>query len=62
MPSHIKALISLLVAVVAAGMFWHEASAGHDTNKWIAVGLAVFMIIALWLFPEAKGQKQKGER
>lgn len=62
MPSHIKAIISLLVAAVAAGMFLHENAVGHEANKWIAVGLAVFMVGALWLFPEAKGQKQKGER
>jgi len=61
MPNHVKALLTLLVAAVAAGMYWHQDQAGLDANKWIAVGLAAFMIAAVWLFPEAKGKKQKGE-
>ena len=61
MPNHVKAVLTLLVAAVAAGMYWHQDQAGLDTNKWIAVGLATFMVAAVWLFPEAKGKKQKGE-
>ena len=29
---------------------------GLEVNKWVAVGLALFMILALWLFPEAKAK------
>ncbi len=61
MPNHVKAILSLLVAAVAAGMFWYQDDVGLKGNAWVAAGLAAFMIAAVWLFPEAKGQKQKGE-
>lgn len=61
MPNHVKAILSVIVAVVAAGMFWYQDRLGLEDNKWIAAGLAAFMIAAVWLFPEAQGKKQKGE-
>jgi hypothetical protein len=61
MPNHVKAILSLLVAAVAAGMFWYQDDIGMTGNAWVAAGLAAFMIAAVWLFPEAKGRKQKGE-
>jgi len=62
MPNRVKAVITLLVAAVAAGMFLYQDEVGLQANKWIAVGLALFMIGAVWLFPEAKGRKGRGER
>lgn len=61
MPNKVKAVISLLVATAAAGMFFYQQEIGLQANKWIAVGLALFMIGAVWLFPEAKGRKGRGE-
>jgi hypothetical protein len=56
MPNHIKAIISLLVAGVAAAMFFYQRDIGLELNKWIVLALAAFMILALWLFPEAKAK------
>lgn len=62
MPNHIKAIISLLVAGVASAMFFYQQDIGLEVNKWVAVGLALFMILALWLFPEAKAKPADRQR
>jgi len=59
MPTKVKAVISLLVAAVAAGLFFYQRDLGLEANKWIAVALAAFMILALWLFPEAKARARE---
>lgn len=56
MPNNVKTVISLLVAGVAAVMFFYQRDSGLAVNQWIVLGLAVFMILALWLFPEAKAR------
>lgn len=53
MPPKIKLLLSLLVLAVGAGVFAFERSIGNTTPALVAAGLAVFMVIAVWLFPEA---------
>jgi hypothetical protein len=60
-PNHIKLILSILVAFVAVGVHVFQARADQDLNSWLALGLGLFMIIAMWLFPEAKGKKQKSE-
>jgi hypothetical protein len=62
MPNRIKVIISLLVAGVAAAMFFYQQDLGLELNKWIVVALALFMILALWLFPEAKAQPRDPHR
>jgi hypothetical protein len=62
MPNPIKAIISLLVAAVAAAMFFYQRDLGLELNKWIVVALAAFMIAALWLFPEAKARPHDPRR
>jgi len=57
MPNNIRAILSVIVAVVAAVVFYLEQSAGPGMLKWLALGLGVAMIWAVWLFPEAKGTK-----
>ena len=61
MPNHIKAIISLLVALAAGGFFWQQQEAGQAVTPWVGIALAAFMIGAVWLFPEAKGRKGRGE-
>ncbi|MEO1194004.1 MAG: hypothetical protein AAFY02_19765 [Pseudomonadota bacterium] len=60
MPPFWKAVITLGCIAAAIGMFFYQRGEGLETNGWIAVGLAAFMIVAVWLFPEAKASgKQK---
>ena len=60
MPKNIRAMLSVIVALVAAVTFYVEMQAGAGALKWVALALAAFMIYAVWLFPEAKERKDDG--
>lgn len=54
MPASIKLAISVLVALVAVGTWYVETTmVGRGDLGWVAVGLGVLMILAMWIFPEA---------
>ncbi len=57
MPNHIKAMLSVVVLVVGAGMHMFEKDAGNPDLSWIVSGLAVFMVLAMWIFPETGSRK-----
>lgn len=57
MPSNLKTMLSILVLVVGSAVFYFEHQAGADTVKWVAAFLAIFMVFAMWVFPEASGKK-----
>ena len=57
MPNNIRAILSVIVALVAVAVFYFEHAGGGGALKWFALGLGGFMIYAVWLFPEAKGTK-----
>ena len=52
MQTKIKSAISVLVLAVGAGVWVFERGLGNVTASWVAGGLAVFMVLAIWLFPE----------
>lgn len=54
MPSYLKLILSVVVAIVAVLFHRWQAEAGETFNSWLALGLAVFMILAVWLFPEPR--------
>ena len=57
MPSDVKAALSavtLLVALVLA--YWSGSPIRHDFSTFL-VGTALFMIAAMWVFPEAGAKK-----
>ena len=61
MPSDVKAAVSavtLLVALLLA--YWSGSPIRHDYSTFV-VGTALFMIAAMWVFPEA-GAKKRGVR
>ena len=53
MPAYLKTIICLIVAAVAALVYY----AGINARE-IVLGIAVLMVVAIWMFPEASG----GER
>lgn len=53
MPTHIKFILSLLVLVVGAVFFHFESVYGQVHVATAGAGLSTFMIIAMWIFPEA---------
>lgn len=62
MPGYLKLILSILVAVVALIVHRAQAEDGHTFNSWLVVGLAIFMILAVWLFPEPRRQPRKNGR
>lgn len=62
MPTRIKLIISVLVTLTALGVHFCQKAVEQTFNSWLVLVLGAFMIFAMWLFPEAKGRKQKGEQ
>lgn len=60
MPKNIRAMLSVIVALVAAVTFYVEMQTGAGALKWVVLALAAFMIYAVWLFPEAKERNDNG--
>ena len=59
MPTNIKIILTILVAVGTWLMYRYEVSIANEPVQFYVVGLGCFMILALWLFPEAG--KRPGE-
>jgi len=60
MPVKIKLGLSLLVVVVAAIAFYYQNMLGHDRIQYVVAFLGLFMIFAMWLFPEVKRDEPAG--
>jgi membrane protein YdbS with pleckstrin-like domain len=60
MPNDVKAVVSLLTLIVAAVLaYWRGSPIRPDYATFVMV-TAVFMVVAMWIFPEAgvkKGSK-----
>ena len=54
MPPILKGVLSVLVAVVVASCHLLRDRLSPDMPVWLIPGLGLFMVGALWLFPEAK--------
>ncbi len=63
MPNDVKAVVSLITLIVAAILaFWSGSPVRHDLGTFVIV-TAVFMVAAMWVFPEAgvkKGDIKRG--
>lgn len=63
MPNDVKAMVSLVTLLAAAAIAYWEYSNGRTDLTWVVIGTGIFMVIAMWIFPEAgvkKGQRSKG--
>ena len=61
MPNNIRAMLTVVVVLIACAAFWFEHQAGETFLKWLAAGLGVFMVFAVWLFPETEGKADNPE-
>ncbi|WP_119166549.1 hypothetical protein [Algihabitans albus] len=59
MPTHIKLILSAIVLAVAALVGWWQQGLGETASGYVVWALGLFMIVALWLFPETKRRAQK---
>jgi hypothetical protein len=62
MPSDVKAILSLITLLVAAAFAYWEHAIGNGHLVWFVVGFGIFAVIAMWVFPEAMGGKDKKGR
>jgi membrane protein YdbS with pleckstrin-like domain len=58
MPVKIKLGLSLLVVLVAAMAAYYQHLLGHDRIQYVVAFLGLFMIFAMWLFPEVKREEE----
>jgi membrane protein YdbS with pleckstrin-like domain len=62
MPNDVKTVLSILVLIVAAILaYWRGSPVRPDFSTFVML-TAVFMVVAMWIFPEAgvkKGQLKK---
>lgn len=57
MPNDVKAIVSVVALVVAIGFAYWEQANGQPHLFWVVIGLAVFAVISMWIFPEAGVKK-----
>jgi hypothetical protein len=61
MPNDVKAVVSAVTLIVGAVLaYWHGSPIRPDYSTFVMV-TAVFMVVAMWIFPEAgvkKGQNK----
>ena len=64
MPNDVKAVVSAVVLVVAAVLaYWSGSPIRADFSTFV-IATAVFMVVAMWIFPEAgvkKGDLKKAK-
>ena len=59
MPTRIQILISVLATVVAVVVAVWQSSIGNQVSHWIALATGTIMLFGIWIFPEAKGGRDK---
>jgi membrane protein YdbS with pleckstrin-like domain len=62
MPNDVKAVVSAVVLIVAAALaYWSGSPIRPDFSTFVIV-TAVFMVVAMWIFPEAGAKKDDVKR
>lgn len=59
MPNDVKAIVSLVTLLAAAAIAYWEYANGRPDLAWFVVGTGAFMVVAMWIFPEAGVKKGK---
>jgi hypothetical protein len=64
MPNDVKAVVSIVVLIVAAILAYWSGSPIHQGFSTYVMITAAFMVVAMWVFPEAgvkKGDVKKSQ-
>ena len=57
MPNDVKAAVSALALIVAAVLaYWSRSPIRPEFSTYV-MATALFMVVAMWIFPEAGGKK-----
>ncbi|MCS0497227.1 hypothetical protein [Ancylobacter mangrovi] len=59
MPAVVKLTISLIVILAAAAGYALQAHLGQVGPKYAVVLLGIFMVVAMWLFPEVTRDEKR---
>ena len=59
MPNDVKAIVSIVALIVAAVLAYWSGSPIRPGFSTFIMGTAVFMVVAMWVFPEAGGKKRE---
>ena len=57
MPNDVKAAVSALALIVAAVLAYWDGSPIRPEFSTYVIATAVFMVVAMWIFPEAGVEK-----
>ena len=58
MPNDVKAIVSVVTLIVAATLaYWSGSPIRPGFSTYVMV-TAAFMVVAMWIFPEAGGKKR----
>jgi hypothetical protein len=58
MPNDVKAYLSVAAAIVAVVLTYWSGSPVQPEFGPFLLGTAAFMVVAMWIFPEAGGKKR----
>jgi hypothetical protein len=59
MPKHIKLFVSILTLLVGALFYYFETKFGQSHVAIVGACLSVFMVFAMWVFPEVGNREKK---
>ena len=59
MPTHIKIIVSVLTLLAGAIFYYFETRYGQEHVATVGAALSVFMVLAMWIFPEAGDRARK---
>jgi hypothetical protein len=62
MPNDVKAVVSVVVLIVAAVLAWWSGSPIRPDLSNVVIVIAVFMVVAMWIFPEAGVKKAEPKK
>jgi membrane protein YdbS with pleckstrin-like domain len=59
MPTDVKAVVSVIAMIVAAVLvYWSGSPIRPEYGTFVMI-TAIFMVIAMWIFPEAGGKRRE---
>ncbi len=59
MPNDVKAVVSVIALIVAAAFAYYESTIGNGHLVWFVLGTGIFMVLSMWVFPEAGSKRKK---